>query len=104
MITKRPLYATLVSITLFLASCSACPRGEHVPRLAEADVISIANDAARKSGTDLSKFRAPEAHFQYVDKNCTWSVFYEGVGSTMGNHFLIIVDDTSRRTQVFGGL
>ena len=100
---RRALNVGAFLTVSFLASCSACPRGEHIPRLAEAEVLSIANGAARKSGADLSKFNVPQAHFEYVEKNCTWSVFYEGVGSTIGNHFLVIINDNTRRTQLFGG-
>jgi hypothetical protein len=98
----------LVDIGMLLTAlvfngCSACPRGEHIPRLAETEVLSIANNAAQKSGADLSKFHAPHASFEYVEKNCTWSVFYEGIGSTIGNHFLVIVNDNTRSAQLLGG-
>lgn len=99
----RSLSFGLLLAVSVLTSCSACPRGEHIPRLSEVEVLTIANDAARRAGTDLSKFNVPQAYFEYVDNNCTWSVLYEGIGDTIGNHFLVIVDDNTRQAQLFGG-
>ena len=95
------LLAFFITSTAF---ASSCPKGHHVPQLKEADAISIANDAAKKEGVNLSKFRTPDAHFEYVDKNCTWAVFYEGIEPLIGNHFLVVVDDGSRETEFVQGL
>jgi hypothetical protein len=87
----------------FLMGCSACPRGEHLPLLSEAEVTSISNDAAINSGYDLTKFRAPQLHYEYVSKDCTWTVFYDGLSNSMPNDFTVLVNDNTSRVEIFGG-
>jgi hypothetical protein len=94
----------LALVLLTLAACAACPRAAHSPQLSETEVVAIANRAAEASGADLSHFRTPEAHYEYVSKDCTWAVFYQGVEPTVGNHFLVVVNDCTRATQLSGGL
>jgi len=79
-------------------------RVPHTPRLSKAEVLSLANSAAQAAGADLLQFKRPEAHFEYVRKDYSWSVFYDGFKPTIGNHFLVVVSDTTRTTQVVGGL
>ena len=99
---RRMFYVALVSFAL--ASCAACPSTGHNPKLSESDVVAIANRAAKASGADLSQFHEPDPHYEYVSRNCTWSVFYQGIRPTIGNHFLVIVNDCTRATQLSGGL
>ena len=95
--------SSVVVAALLIANFSTSTRAEHNPQLSPAQAVSIANDAARKTGADLAKFKAPEAHFEFVEKDATWSVFYESVTETIGGHFLVIVNDRTQSTQVLGG-
>jgi len=90
-------------LAIVLTGCNACPRSEHQARLAEPDVVQIANAAARSAGYDLSKWQAPDAHFEYVDHDCTWFVSYQYQGNSMPGHFSVIVNDNTRSASVFGG-
>jgi hypothetical protein len=94
----------LIACVLVIVGCAACPSGKHVPRLLREDVIKIANTAARESGVDIARFHAAQANYEYVDRNCTWSVFYEGITPNVGNHFLVIVNDSTGSTKVYGGM
>jgi hypothetical protein len=94
----------MVVVFLALGSCAACPRSSHTPRLSEREVLTIANHAIEASGTDLSQFHAPEAHYDYVSKDCTWSVFYEGIKPDFGNVWLVVVNDNTRAARVDRGL
>jgi hypothetical protein len=98
---QRILYPV---VSLILGGCAACPHTAHSPRLSEGEAVAIANRAAEASGANLSQFQTPEAHYEYVSKDCTWSVFYQGVKPTIGNHFLVVVNDCTRATQLSGGL
>lgn len=102
MMLQRILYLVLAS--LLSGGCAACPRTAHNSLLSESEAVVIANHAAEASGVDLSQFHAPEAHYEYVSKDCTWSVFYQGIKPTIGNHFLVVVNDCTSETQVSGGL
>jgi hypothetical protein len=101
---KRHIHVLLLS-ALALGGCDHLQmRISHTPRLSEGEVLSIANRAAEAAGADLLQFKKPEAHFEYVSKDYNWSVFYDGLKPTIGNHFLVIVSDTTRNTDIIGGL
>ena len=92
-------------LPILLAGCAgSCGKADSPPRMSAAAVIGIANAEARRNGVDLSRVLAPEAHFEYVRKDCTWSVFYEGQGATIGNHFLVVVDDVSGSADFHPGM
>ena len=94
----------LAFATFVFVGCAACPNTAHNPKLSESEVEAIANSAAKASGADLSQFHAPELHYEYVSKDCTWSVFYQGIKPMIGNHFLVVVNDCTRAARVWGGL
>jgi len=92
------------ALAAVLASHSARADAEHVPQLTQAQVIAIANDAARKSGIDLAEFHSPQADFENVRKDLTWFVFYQGILLYPDNFFSVIVDDRTRETSLHRGL
>lgn len=100
------LYCILRStlLSLVLSACAASHLNAHSPKLTENEVVAIANQAAEASGADLSQFSKPEAYFEYVAKDYNWAVFYQGIKPTIGNHFLVVVNDRTRGTQLSGGL
>lgn len=89
---------------LALGGCAASPRSSHTPQLSEREVLTIANHAAKASGFDLSRYHVPEAHYEYVYKDRTWSVSYEGITPDLGNVFFVIVNDNTRATKIERGL
>ncbi|WP_426701361.1 hypothetical protein ACPPVV_18725 [Rhodanobacter sp. Col0626] len=92
---------TLVLTILFASSGhAACPTA----RLAEIEVLAIANHKAEASGIDLSNYRAPKAHYEYIPKDCAWSVSYEGIKQDFGNVFFVVVNDNTRAAELELGL
>jgi hypothetical protein len=67
------------------------------------EVIQIANMAAQEAGYNLSEFKKPKAYFGLGKKDQTWTVFYDGKILKHGNHFLVWVNDITRKTQVMPG-
>ena len=97
-----------ISLTAFLvfsiAGCAACPAGrKHEPSLTKAQVIETANRAATKVGYRINEYTTPEAHFEYADHACKWSVLYDRNDDLMPGHFSVIIDDISTEAEVFGG-
>jgi hypothetical protein len=94
----------LGSLFVVLIACAGSGRYSHAPRLTEEHVIAIANAAARDEHADLSKYRAPQAYFEYVKKDWSWAIFYDGIEPTIGNHFMVVVDDRTGDAEVVRGL
>mgnify|MGYP006951327575 CR=1 FL=1 len=92
----------ILVLTILFASSgyAACPTA----RLTETEVLAIANRKAEASGIDLSKYHAPEAHYEYIPKDCAWSVSYEGIKPDIGNVFFVVVNDNTRAAELELGL
>lgn len=103
-VVKAGRAAAIVFAAVLGSGCHRAALCDHQPDLTEKQVVEIANAAAESSGYQLTRYGAPTARFEYVDDDCTWSVFYEGLSDRTGNHFLIVVDDATRKTTIFGGL
>jgi hypothetical protein len=74
------------------------------PKLKQADVVLVASRAATNAGYKIEKYKEPEAHFEFVHKNGTWTVFFVSKPPTPpGGHFLVWVDDKTGKTQVKPG-
>lgn len=98
-------YSLIISMIVLLASgCTGAIRSEHSAHLDREKVIAIADRAAKEEKIDLSKFKAPEAHFEYAKKDWSWAVFYDGIEPTIGNHFMVVVDDRTGHATIVGGL
>jgi hypothetical protein len=97
---RRVRYFVVASTLVAMVPCSksapACDAS-----LVQAEVIAISNEAAKQAGYALIEFDAPAAEFKM--KDCNWWVFYNGKLPIPGNHFFIIVDDGTKRTQVLPG-
>ena len=99
----------LIAVAAYIASGYL-----HRPRMSEVEVIQIANAAAVAEGFRLSEYKAPEARFEFPDRNRTWMVMYNlklpnpwgpplpKPQSAHGapRHFFVVVDDRTRRAQV----
>ena len=91
----RLLAATMV---LLVAGCA------HSPRMSQTDVIRAASRAADQAGYKLASYQEPEAHFEFVRKDGSWSVFYVMKPPTpAGGHFQVWVNDKTGKTQVMPG-
>jgi hypothetical protein len=74
-------------------------------RLAEAEVIALADAEARMQGYELGEYQRPQAHYTAADD--TWSVFYDqkfvdGMGE-VGKHFSVSVEDKTKKTSIIAG-
>jgi hypothetical protein len=72
-------------------------------RLSEPEVARIAKEAAEQEGISLSDYHAPTVHFEFVHKDQTWTVFFDGKVAMPGNHFSVSVDDQTGKPQVMRG-
>jgi hypothetical protein len=87
----------------FLAIVAAVkPAMSGEPKLSESEVVQIANSAAKAAGFKLSDFQKPNVR-ERVEKNGTWSVFYNGKEVRLGNHFDVIVEEATKRATVRPG-
>jgi hypothetical protein len=93
-------FTQLFIITIIISLFFGCSRS---PRLSENEVIAIANNAAERAGHILSEYDKPRAKFNFVSKDSTWTVFYDGKIPAPGNHFMIWVKDQTGETQVMEG-
>ena len=72
-------------------------------RLNEAEVLRIASQVAERDGRHLSDYKPPEAHYEFTQKDKSWSVFFDGKVPMPGNHFSVSVDDQTGKAQLFPG-
>ena len=92
-------YRCIVLVLALAASTSALSGST----LAQKSVIAIANDAAKRQGYDLQKYNPPVAHYQFIKKDNTWSVFYECKMPRPGCHFGVVVNAGTKLAQVHQG-
>jgi hypothetical protein len=73
-------------------------------RLSQQEVIQIASRAAMDAGYKVVDYKPPEAYFQYVRKDGSWTVFFVRKPPTPpGGHFQVSVDDKTGKTQLMRG-
>ena len=90
----------LTAITLLLVGCAR----SGSTRLSQPEVVQIASRAATDAGYKIAEYQAPEAHFEYVRKDGSWTVFFKRKPPTpAGGHFQVWVDDKTSKTQVMPG-
>ena len=77
--------------------------GEGQPTLKAPEVIKLANAAAEKKGYKLTKYEAPKARYEFVHKDDSWWVFYQGKLRAPGNFFSVSIHDKTKKTEVFPG-
>jgi hypothetical protein len=106
------------SLAALLITCTPCagsagPKSASLPQetrgtpqgafLSRDKAVRLADDAALKKGYSLVDFLPPRVFYQFLKKDRTWSIFYEGKVAKPGNHFLVVVDDRTRAAQVLPG-
>ena len=123
---RRQHSSIALLILLLMASCSKVDRGRRslqasercqsesrkalvsgypdgARKLAEKS-MSHAEAAARSHGYDVEKYNMTGCHYEYTEKDGTWTVFYELKPPTPpGGHFLVSVDDKTKQTAVAPG-
>ncbi len=72
-------------------------------RMTRSQVAHVAGKAAATAGFRLADYREPDVRRGADGARPTWTVFYEGNVPLPGNHFLVLVDDSTGSTQVMQG-
>jgi hypothetical protein len=89
---------SFVAVAMFVAGCA---RSTH---MSQQEVVQVASRAAADAGYKLGDYKEPEAHFEFVRKDDSWTVFYVMKPPTPpGGHFQVWVDDKTGKTQVMRG-
>jgi len=85
--------------------CQTIPKStEHGNRLSRDEVIKIAKEKAKQEGVDLAKYYMKGCHYEYVEKDHTWTVFFDGNPPTaVGDHFQIWIDDHTKEATFMPG-
>ena len=91
-----------------LLTTAGCTRRDQENRpeadLTEAEVLRIAEAAARSEGYDVDKYDMTGCHYEFERKDRTWTVFYALKPPTPpGGHFAVSVDDQTRKATVARG-
>jgi hypothetical protein len=72
--------------------------------LSRTEVIRLADAAAVKKGFILADYLPPHVYYQFLKKDTgTWSIFYDGKVPAPGNHFLVLINDRNKTTEVIPG-
>ena len=80
---------------------AGCARSPH---MSQQDVIRVADRAATDAGYKLADYKEPEAHFEFVRKDGSWTVsFVRKPPTPVGGHFQVWVDDKTSKTRVMPG-
>jgi hypothetical protein len=78
--------------------------GKTEAQLPKNEVISIAEATARSEGFDLQKYNMTGCHYEFTEKDHTWTVFFQLKPPTPpGGHFVIIVDDQTKKATLMRG-
>ena len=98
---------TVLSLVLaFLLAPIGCGQRAKTPepQLTKDEVISIAEATARAEGFDIRKYNMTGCHYEFTDKDHTWTVFFELKPPTPpGGHFLVVVDDQTKKATFMPG-
>ncbi|RYD81224.1 MAG: hypothetical protein EOP84_11340 [Verrucomicrobiaceae bacterium] len=94
-------FRQILLLTILQVSFLPLTAGE--PKLSEVAVIRLANEAAKKAGYDLKRYDAPKAYYEYVHKDYSWWVSYQGKLRAPGNHFSVAIHDKTKKVEVLAG-
>ena len=73
------------------------------PTLKAAEVIELANAAAKAKGVRLTDYDPPTARYERIPKDDTWRVHYQGNVRKPGGFFVISVHDKTKKTKLLPG-
>ena len=72
--------------------------------LTKDEVIHIAEDTAKAKGYKLSDYDMTGCHYEFIGKDHTWWVFFElKPPGFPGGHFLVWIDDETKKAELRGG-
>lgn len=94
-----------VAVALLTVGCarSTHTRSTHT-RLTQQEVVQVASRAATDAGYKIADYNEPEAHYDFVRKDGSWTVFFVRKPPTPpGGHFQVRVDDKTSKTRVIPG-
>ena len=78
--------------------------GKTGAQLPENEVIRIAEAKTRSEGFDLQKYNMTGCHYEFTEKDHTWTVFFQLKPPTPpGGHFMVIVDDQTKKATLMRG-
>jgi hypothetical protein len=106
MMMERSVKTALLMGGLIMLSWIAVTRLAQAAdnQLSEAEAIKIAEQAATAEGFDLAKYDRTGCHYEYTKKDKTWTVFYQLKPPTPpGGHFLVSVDDRTKKAMLHRG-
>jgi hypothetical protein len=106
-IFSRHSFALLAAVVV-LAGCAHLTHtgSETRPagaRLTTAEAIEIAQQTAERDGRRLSDYKSPEAHYEFIQQDKSWWVFFRGRVLSPGNHFAVSIDDPTGKTRLIPG-
>ena len=94
-----------IAILILVSGCNGCDRRlDHAPRLSEREVMLIAEESARRNGYELANYSITTFEYEYVERDCHWTIVFNGKSDIIGNHFLVSIDDRTGTARVAGGL
>jgi hypothetical protein len=78
--------------------------GKTGAQLPKNEVIRIAEAKARSEGFDLQKYNMTGCHYEFTEKDRTWTVFFQLKPPTPpGGHFVVCVDDQTKKATLMRG-
>ena len=78
--------------------------GKTEAQLPKNEVIRIAEAKARSEGFDLQKYNMTGCHYEFTEKDRTWTVFFQLKPPTPpGGHFVVCVDDQTKKATLMRG-
>ena len=72
-------------------------------KLSKDQVLQIARFAVTKHGLKLDSFQSPEAHFELVEKDQSWTVFFTNKTLAVDGDCMVIIDGNTGRYRVVVG-
>ena len=93
------VYTILFIILFLIIGCMEPNRHQAANTcLTQEEVIQIAKDRAKSEGYDLGKYNMMGCHYEFTQKDHTWTVFFELKPPTPpGGQFTVSVDDQTKR-------
>jgi len=84
--------------------CAQQQSGKTEAQLSKNEVVRIAEAKARSEGFDLQKYNMTGCHYEFTEKDHTWTVFFQLKPPTPpGGHFMVSVDDQTKKATLMRG-
>ena len=95
----------LLGVLLAMVGCGKTNEGgSQKANLTKEEVLKISEETAKAEGFDVSKYNMAGCHYEYTDKDQTWTVFYELKPPTPpGGHFTVSVADQTKKATLARG-